>query len=360
MLFGLMLLLGASLLLCFSTSIAMLLLGRILQGMSAAMVWSVGLALVVDAVDGQRVGEAMGWVGSATSFGITVAPLLGGLVYSRAGHYSVLAMCFSLIAVDIVLRLCVIEPKDAKCWLEAREPEREPLITDAGAGQDRPRTRPSAETASSPPLKLAQLLRKPRLLAAFFGTIVESGAQTCFDSTLPLFVSSTFGWESTGAGLVFLALIMPTLLGPIAGVVSDKYGPKFPATTGFLASAPLFVCLRFVTEDSVGQQVLLCALLAGIGLSLTFVFGPLMAEITWSLQEGSANPDVEPYALAYGLHTMSFSIGGILGPLLGGLIRDHFGWGAMGLAFGIASLIAAVVQLVWIGGPLKLRKTQAA
>ncbi|KAM4063668.1 major facilitator superfamily protein [Hirsutella rhossiliensis] len=371
MLLGLVLLLGTSLLLCFSTNIAMLLIGRVLQGMSAAMVWSVGLALVVDAVDGQKLGEAMGWVGSATSFGTLVAPLLGGLVYSGAGYYSVFAMCFALIALDVVLRLCIIEPKDAKRWLKAQEPEREPLIAEAdGIGtrerRDQPNTGSSAETnaterPTSPSLKkLAHLLSKPRLLAALFGTVIESGVQTCFDSTLPLFVSSTFGWEATGAGLVFLALILPTFLGPFAGALSDRYGPKWPATIGLLAAAPLLVCLRFVTENTIGHQVLLCALLAGIGLSLTFVFGPLMAEITWAIQEGSDDPTVEPYALVYGLHTMSFSVGGILGPVLGGLIRDRLGWPTMGLVFGVANVVASVVQIIWTGGPLRLSAGQSA
>lgn len=368
MLFGLILLLAASLMLCFSRTIPMLLIGRILQGMSAAMVWSVGLALVIDTVDSRHIGEALGWVGSATSLGILVAPLLGGLVYSKAGYYPVFAMCFSLIGLDVALRLCVIEAKDAKAWLKAGEEEgqREPLISgseDVGTGQrheDGTVTATSAEsnaveqTTDASPMRLVHLLSRPRLLAALFGTVIESGVQTCFDGTLPLFVASTFGWEATGAGLIFLPLILPTFLGPVAGAISDRYGPKWPATVGFLANAPFLICLRLVTDDTIGHQILLCTLLAGIGLSSTFIFNPLMAEISWSIQEDIAGFQVVPYALAYGLHTMSFSVGAILGPVLGGLIRNKLGWAAMGLALGVANLVAALVQVIWTGGPLRL------
>lgn len=374
MLFGLVLLLATSLILCFSVNIAMLLIGRILQGMSAAMVWSVALAFVIDSVDSRHVGQAMGWVGSASSLGTLIAPLLGGLIYAKAGYYPVFGMCFTLIALDVVLRLCVIEAKDAKSWLkvEEREEEQESLINRAdginppGRHEDQPDMVPSAETNATEqtirqsPMRLVHLLSKRRLLAALLGTVLESSIHTSFDSTLPLFVSSTFGWDATGAGLIFLPVILPTLLGPIVGALSDRYGPKWLATFGFLTAAPLLVCLRFVTENTIRHQVLLCVLLAGIGLSTTFVFGPLMAEITWSIQEGNEGFTVVPYALAYGLHTMSFSIGGILGPVLGGLIRDNFGWPAMGLTLGVVNLVAAAIAAIWTGGPLRLHTPQAA
>lgn len=51
----------------------------------------------------------MGYIGISTSLGILLAPLLGGLVYAHSGYYAVFAMAFGLIAVDIVLRLAIIE-----------------------------------------------------------------------------------------------------------------------------------------------------------------------------------------------------------------------------------------------------------
>lgn len=355
-------------------NITLLLVGRVFQGMSAAMVWSVGLALVIDSIDSRHIGQAMGWIGSATSLGTLVAPLLGGIVYSKAGYYPVFAMCFSLIALDVFLRLCVIETKDAKNWPQTQEQEaqqgsiitEQDILNTSRIDDDQPDTEEfpeidATERSTSPStMGLLHLLSKPRLLASLFGTVVESSIQTSFDSTLPLFVLTTFGWGATGAGLIFLPLILPTLLGPLVGDLSDRYGAKWLATIGSVASAPLLICLQFVTENTLRHQSLLCALLVGIGLSTTFVFGPLMAEITWSIQEGSEDFTVVPYALAYGLHTLSFSVGGILGPILGGLICDTFGWPAMGLALGILSLVAAVVQAIWVGGPLKLQTDPAS
>ena len=55
----------------------------------------------------------MGYIGIANSMGILLAPLLGGVVYSHAGYYAVFAMAFGLIAVDILLRLAIIEKRGA-------------------------------------------------------------------------------------------------------------------------------------------------------------------------------------------------------------------------------------------------------
>jgi predicted MFS family arabinose efflux permease len=46
--------------------------GRALRGASAAAVWVIGLALVVDTVDTLKVGEYMGYVSWAMSFGALV------------------------------------------------------------------------------------------------------------------------------------------------------------------------------------------------------------------------------------------------------------------------------------------------
>lgn len=39
-----------------------------------------------------------------------------------------------------------------------------------------------------------------------------------FFQVLPLFVMETFGWSSTGSGLIFLCIFIPSLLGPSIGM----------------------------------------------------------------------------------------------------------------------------------------------
>ncbi|CAG9944588.1 unnamed protein product [Clonostachys rosea f. rosea IK726] len=388
MLVGLIFLTGSTVFLCLATNIAMLLVGRVLQGCSAALTWTVGLALVVDSVDASQLGMATGWVGMATSLGVLLAPLLGGLVYEHGGYYSVFAMCFGILAVDIALRIAIIEVKEAKRWIDKTPVQSttemsgaiedvvtksEPTGDDAvqRVGKDNTMTEMSEEATPnhsqpSPASKhnhvigpLIGLLRKPRLLAALWGTLVHAIIQTSFDSTLPLFVKSTFHWDSTGAGLAFLPLVAPCFISPLIGIMNDKYGPKWLATSGFIIATPFLICLRFVSEDSLNHKIMMCGLLVGVGLAVALVFGPLMAEISWSAVDGmdptQDDMSAVPYAQAYGLYNMAFSGGCMLGPILGGLIRDRAGWPTVCWVLGLITAASTITQALWIGGPLKLK-----
>ena len=59
---GLAALLGATILLPLGQSLAVLIVARILQGTSAAVVWTVGLAMVLDTVGPENLGKVVGSV----------------------------------------------------------------------------------------------------------------------------------------------------------------------------------------------------------------------------------------------------------------------------------------------------------
>jgi MFS family permease len=141
--------------------------------------------------------------------------------------------------------------------------------------------------------------------------------------------------------------------------MNDKYGPKWLATSGFIIATPFLICLRFVSEDSLNHKIMMCGLLVGVGLAVALVFGPLMAEISWSAVDGmdptQDDMSAVPYAQAYGLYNMAFSGGCMLGPILGGLIRDRAGWPTVCWVLGLITAASTITQALWIGGPLKLK-----
>ncbi|KAF4343632.1 major facilitator superfamily transporter [Fusarium beomiforme] len=339
MLIGLVVLCGATVFLCVGRTLALFMIGRALQGISAALTWTVGLALVVDTVDKEHIGKAMGWISTACSMGILTAPLLGGLVYHKGGYYSVFAMCFGLLAVDIALRLIIIEVKDAKKWLDAVEPiavtNSECVVAeeskteknkDAPAQGTDGKTMVVPDLSRSPVRTLVKLLGQPRFLTALWGTFVQALLNTALESTLPLLTHEIFSWDSVGAGLIFLPVILPSFLGPVVGMIGDRYGPKWLASFGFLFTTPFVVCLRFVDENTIQDKTLLCGLLAGVGITTACIFGPLMAEITWSVQGEDGTEGVGQIAQAYGLYNMAYSGGSLVGPIMGGMVKDSAGW----------------------------------
>lgn len=215
LLLGLVALCASTLLLCLGKAISLLVLGRILQGLSAAIVWSVGLALLVDTV-GRNIGYAMGYVNIAMSVGLLISPVIGGAVYAAAGYYAVYYIAFAVVFCDIVLRLVLIEKKIARQWLpdegnenphetdrhipssttehfEQPEPAtaQDPSIPNEKPNEKRkdngPTSAPSptptgggaaAETSSigvatrSPHL---ELIRTRRILVVLLGTVVQAG-----------------------------------------------------------------------------------------------------------------------------------------------------------------------------------------
>ncbi len=59
---GLAALLVATVMLAFGQSVALLVVARVLQGVSAAVVWTIGLAMVLDTVGSENLGKVVGTV----------------------------------------------------------------------------------------------------------------------------------------------------------------------------------------------------------------------------------------------------------------------------------------------------------
>lgn len=365
--------------LCAGSSLPILIIGRVLQGLSASVVWTVGLALLTDTVSKDDIGQAMGYMSAATSIGSLSGPLLGGVVYANAGYYAVFAIGFGIIGLDILLRLLMIEKSVASQWDPVDLPNRTgstsqelPLdsiepVPSHDASTDPEKTVSEHVVPAKPVPKWIQklpavitLLRIPRLDVALFGCFVYSTALGSLDSVLPLYVKTTFHWNSTGAGLIFICLVVPHLFSPLVGVFCDKYGSRVITTTGLLGTVPCWVLLRLVTYDSIGQKVVLCALLVLLGLCMALVMTPLMAEIDHAVvseerkRPGSLGKKGAS-AQAYGLFNLAYAIGTLVGPLWAGFTVESAGWGTMGWSMAILSGVCAVTTFIWTGGRIMLK-----
>lgn len=370
--------------------------------------WVVGLALLADTVPPQHLAQAMGYVSLGMSLGLLVAPMLGGIVFDRAGYNAVFGMAYALVGVDIVLRLLLVEKKVAARWdpeaaRRLREirggVEMEGDVAGGGGNEEQehgdisgeqhqhtistpaPATDPEkgitttstppqdpAPPPSSPPPRIRvrdrlppvlSLLYSRRLLAALFIAIIQASLLTSFDSVLTIHVARIFHWTATGAALLFLPIVIPSFLAPLFGYLSDRIGGRYPASIGFLLACPPLVCLRFVDEDSIKDKVLICALLALVGLTLSATFPALMAEISIIVEAkekkmlangGEGYGKGGAYAQAYGLFNVAFAAGCMIGPLLAGFIVEDRGWETMAWVLGMLSAVTAVPTFVFIGG----------
>ncbi|KAL1622520.1 hypothetical protein SLS54_005086 [Diplodia seriata] len=437
---GLAALAAATAMLNVGTSIGVLVAARLLQGASAAVVWVVGLALLVDTVGRDDVGQAMGWVSMAMSLAVLVAPLLGGVVLERAGYDAVWAMAYALLGVDVVARLVLVEKRVAGRWVvgdgaetaapeercccgegrgggggededgggqekeeEEKEGEKEKESADISpvSGQEQEdsekqqqRTTTTTTTRPCPHHDIARhdnepttttttpqhpsshphprrfrdrlpptlsLLLSARLASSLWSTLVVSILMSSLDAVLPLYVRARFNWSSTGAGLIFLPVVIPSFLAPLFGLIADRglCAPRYLAAGGALVACPCWVCLRFVDGDIDGDalkaKVVLCVLLAVLGVALAAIMPCVMAEITHVVRAKEAKRPgafgkTGAYAQAYGLFNMAWAGGALVGPIWAGYVKDTAGWGTMGWSLGLLAACSAVPAVLWTGG----------
>ncbi|KAG6986703.1 hypothetical protein G7Y79_00073g098020 [Physcia stellaris] len=398
-LLGLLLAFAATLLYTFGKNPATLVAGRCIQGCSVATVFTVGLAQLVDSVERKELGQWIGFVLSGMNMGVMISPFLGGLVYDKAGYYPVCAMGLSVIAFNFLLRLLVVERKQAQRYPGTASQEesssaeygtfRDSSTTtkqcidqdetsesqngegnndysgskhdsdmNAGAREEdnllpyRQATTPPSNGASGTASGLTKyfpvvglLLTSPKVWTALYGALLHLSIITAFDGVLPLFAKETFGWSSTGIGLIFLAITLPSLLGGVFAL-------------GFLA---------LVRDDQIGHIVLLCGLLVLTGTGLNMLLAPLASEMSFVVDDYAgefpgAMGSSKAYAQTYSLFNCALAGGQFIGPALSGLIYHKTNWGiTMGVLAAFCASGAIPVALCTTG-PLtpRFRKSEPA
>lgn len=113
---ALILLTGCMVILQLSHSVAGFVAARLLQGVAGALVVVAAFALIGDAVPQERLGQTIGYLGSAIASGFLLGPFLGGVVYNAGGYDAVFWFAYPILVLDMVMRLVLIEKKVAAQW----------------------------------------------------------------------------------------------------------------------------------------------------------------------------------------------------------------------------------------------------
>ena len=264
----------------------------------------------------------MGFVLSGMNGGALVAPFVAGAIYDNLGYYAVWISCLLVITIDLFLRLAMIERRTARQWLEPEWTTKSPaaceqcgeedpllpkgprsdldhvtdlherlgdLISDTPSGTRAIETGQCDTNASWFRRQfpaMATLLGSPRILAAVYGCLTHTLLISSFDAVLALFVKHTFHWSSTGAGLIFLALTVPSTLGVLIGALSDRFGTRKVALFGFGLTVPSLALLGIVTDASIPRQAALVVLLVCNGREDILASRPCSTLLT-SFQESA-------------------------------------------------------------------------
>ncbi|CAG8960470.1 hypothetical protein HYFRA_00008189 [Hymenoscyphus fraxineus] len=376
-LLGVTALFGATLLLFLGRTIWVLLVARVLQGFSAAVVWTTGMALCLETVGAENLGKAIGAIFGFISVGTFLAPILGGLLYDKGGLAAVFGLACAILAVDFTMRLLVIEVRTAQRYEREDENGTDSLIT--GASESQPLIEEGNDELSSllqnvgkadeddsyrisPDLpKIMRIipilpcLAAPRLIAALTIAFVQALLLGSIDATVPIVSHEYYNFSPLQAGLMFLPIGVANLTaGPFLGWCVDKLGTKKISVLVYLYLVPVLISFRFAKPGGASQVAVYEILLGLLGIGVAGMGAPSIVEASMVVQKyHQVNPDFfgdhGPYAQLYSLSFLFFSLGLVLGPELAGELRQAIGYGNMNAVLATVCALTSLVCFQFIG-----------
>ncbi|KAK9319463.1 major facilitator superfamily domain-containing protein [Lipomyces orientalis] len=371
MVVGLVALLLSTLLLCLTKTLWLFILGRLFSGLSAAMTWSVGLALITDSFSANQIGKMLGTVSTGMAAGGFLGPLLGGIIYARAGYYSVFAVVFAFVAIDLFFRLILLERRDLKKYEDAPDILSEEGATGSAEGVTESKTpyetatgevigrEPNAKESWIP--SGLKLLKDVRMLNSLFVIVITGWVFSGIEAILPLRVEQIFAFDALGAGLIFLPLAITSLLGGLTGWWIDKNGCRLPLVLSLVLGCPVLVVLRFPTENTIRHKVLLFAIMALLGIVMALLMPAAMTEVTRCVTAiEKKNPGCfgkgGAFGQAFGLFNVAYSLGNVVGPIEAGFVVDAVDFETAAWTLGLIFFIAAIPATLLTDGYLFAKK----
>lgn len=221
-------------------TLAWLVAARAVQGLGAAAMTALALALVAETVPKARAGRAMGLLGSASAAGTALGPALGGALVAGLGWRAIFWVLLPLGAAGWLLAWRHLPP-------ERRTPAR---------------AQPTALTGVGLP-------RDPALGAGLLATALASTVVMATLVVGPFHLARALGLEAASVGLVLAAgPLVAAFVGVPAGRGVDRFGAHRMAALGLAAMAAGCAALALapIALGVAGYVVPLALLTAGYAL----------------------------------------------------------------------------------------------
>jgi EmrB/QacA subfamily drug resistance transporter len=350
----------ASLICALSASLALLLAGRALQGLAAALLLPNSLALLNGAYEGEARGRAVGIWAAAGAISAAIAPLIGGWLVDHAGWPSIFYINIPFAAAAVAVALIKVP--------ESRNNQETPIdIAGAGlatlglGGLAYGLTLWSSHRSLSLVAGLS-IAAGVALLAVFLLAERRAGkkamiplryfGERCFSSLnlttfllygtfgsclllLPYVLIAAGGYSPVAAGMSLLPLsILMGIGSPLMGKLATRIGPRIPLTVGpLVVAAGFLLATRVASDQGYWTNVLPAVTLIAIGMSI--LVAPLTSTVLISV-------DQEHTGMVSGFNSALSRAGGLFGVSLLGAVLSQKGDALLG-PFAVAMIMGAVV-----------------
>ncbi|MDR3683136.1 MAG: MFS transporter [Geothrix sp.] len=303
MLWGLAGLAGTTLLFAVSSRYWLLVLARFLQGIAGAATWLPGMALLADHFPSESRGRAMGTAFAAANLGVLIGPPLSGFLDQHAGPSAPFLFGAGLVALDAAGRTFLL---------------------------------PGVEPERGPRLPFRQLLSNPTIRLFAGAMALGSGLWALLESTLPLDLDRRLALSPYRIGLCFAAAALTqSLTSPLMGRLSDRIGRAKVLRVGLISALVLLPLPALLPS---AWTVVLAMM--GLGTTASLIMSPCSPAVADQVERQGS----QSFASAFSILNLAYSVGMMIGPLVGGALVQVLGLpvalGLCGLGFG-AYLFAA-------------------
>ncbi|KAJ6119103.1 hypothetical protein N7471_013054 [Penicillium samsonianum] len=338
----------ATVLFISASNVWVLLLARVFQGFSGAVVGVLGLSMIAETASPEHLGSHMACGSAALTWGMLCGPMAGGFLFSKFGTIGAFGVPIVLLVVDICLRMLIVQEDEDETKINQHEDS--PLLEN--------------DISDETVLSFYHFLH-PIMLGVIFCVFAISSILSAFETTLPLYVLDTYHWSSLGAGLVFLPMTIPSVLSISIAHFVRHFSPRAVVVTGFFVMAVPMVSMRWTQANTIQHEIALVSLLFVVGVCLTTVQAIIMGDVSNAVRRieslhGITEEKSSGQGRGYALCNMAFAAGQTLGPMAGGFIKRELGWGFMTLVLGILCLVAGLSSFFFMSAaPPKIEKGKA-
>ena len=256
-------------------SFAVLLLGRLVQAAGAGTLMPLVMIVLMWTFPVDKRGTAMGLFGIVIAFGPAIGPTVAGVIIDRYTWHDMFYIITVLSAVVVLIGAFVLE-KGGETNKDVSLDVPSVVLSSFGfggllyglstIGSYGLRADAIAGTLvgvvalvfffrrqlkmEHPMLQVRVLANRKFLIATIIGMLVQ-GALLAAGILVPIYLQSLMGYSATVSGLVLLpgAIIMGAM-GPIAGRLFDKHGPRVLALVGMGVLTLTTFCFAFLGTET--------------------------------------------------------------------------------------------------------------
>lgn len=275
---------------CFAVSIRMLLVLRVLQGVAGSMIFSTNNAMLIASYPPQERGRVLGLSTAAVYTGLSLGPVLGGVLNHNLGWRSI----FAVTAISCVASF---------------------LLSLRAAPADRPqsKTRPDVtgsllfigsvgmslygfstftgglmsklflvaglllfvlfifveNRAVEPVIRLSMFTRDRVYTLSNFAAMLNYGATFAISYLVSIYLQVDMGYNSQTAGLILITMpVVQAIFSPMMGKLSDRVPPWKLASTGMCFCVIGLILFAFLKTETPLWYVLIALVIEGFGFAL--------------------------------------------------------------------------------------------